>query len=93
MTHTPYRAGIDVYFMPVYNDFVERKKTPRKMMRTRLKLRPGMRGTKKLVTTYGDRPVCARYWYDSERGKQYKTVELIVVELHVGLIFAALQIW
>jgi hypothetical protein len=47
------------------------------MMRTRLNLRPGMRGTKKLVTKYGDRLVCVRYRYDAAQGKRYKTVELI----------------
>lgn len=49
-------------------------------MQVRLKLRPGMRGTKKLVAKYGDRLVCVRYRYDAERGKRYKTVELIEEE-------------
>lgn len=49
-------------------------------MRTRLKLRPGMRGTKKLVEKYGDRLVCVRYRYDEAQGKRYKTVELIEEE-------------
>lgn len=49
-------------------------------MRTRLKLRPGMRGTKKLTTKYGDRLVCVRYRYDEAQGKRYKTVELIEAE-------------
>ncbi len=46
-------------------------------MRTRLKLNPGQRGTKKLVAKYGDRLVCVRYRYDDEKKKRYKTVELI----------------
>ncbi|HQE93531.1 MAG TPA: hypothetical protein PLH19_11865 [Anaerolineae bacterium] len=50
------------------------------MMRTRLKLQPGMRGTKKLVEKYGDRLVCVRYRYDAALGKRYKTVELIEEE-------------
>jgi hypothetical protein len=50
------------------------------MMRTRLKLQPGMRGTKKLVTKYGDRLVCVCYRYDAALGKRYKTVELIEEE-------------
>jgi hypothetical protein len=51
------------------------------MMRTRLKLQPGMRGTKKLVTKYGNRLVCVRYRYDEAHGKRYKTVELIEEEV------------
>lgn len=47
-------------------------------MRTRLKLRPGQRGTKKLLAQYGDKLVCVRYRYDAQKRKRYKTVELIV---------------
>ncbi len=47
-------------------------------MRTRLKLRPGQRGTKKLLAQYGDQLVCVRYRYDEATHKRYKTVELIV---------------
>ena len=50
------------------------------VMRTRLTLKPGQRGTRKLVAKYGDRLVCVRYRYDEERKKRYKTVELIVEE-------------
>ena len=46
-------------------------------MRTRLKLNPGQRGTKKLVTKYGERLICVRYRYDDEKKKRYKTVELV----------------
>ena len=42
--------------------------------------RPGQRGTRKLVTRYGDRLICVRYRYDAGTGKRYKTVELIVEE-------------
>lgn len=49
-------------------------------MRTRLKLKPGQRGTKRLVEQYGDRLVCVRYRYDEDQHKRYKTVELIVDE-------------
>ena len=49
-------------------------------MRTRLTLKPGQRGTKKLLAKYGDRLVCVRYRYDEQRKKRYKTVELIVEE-------------
>ncbi len=50
-------------------------------METRLTLAPGQNGTKKLLATYGDRLVCVRYRYDSERGVRHKTVELIVETL------------
>jgi hypothetical protein len=36
-------------------------------METRLTLRPGMPGTKKLQARFGDRLVCVRYLYDRER--------------------------
>ncbi len=49
-------------------------------MRTGSKLRPGERGTKKLVAQYGDRLVAVRYRYDEERSWRLKTVELIVEE-------------
>jgi hypothetical protein len=35
-------------------------------METRLTLRPGMPGTKKLVARFGERLVCVRYLYDPE---------------------------
>ena len=47
-------------------------------METRLSLAPGQNGTKKLLARYGNRLVCVRYRYDSERGLRHKTVELIV---------------
>ncbi len=50
------------------------------MLRTRLTLAPGANGTKKLVSRYGDRLVCVRYRYDSEKRKRLKTVELIEEE-------------
>jgi hypothetical protein len=50
-------------------------------MRTRLKLNPGERGTKKLQAKYGDRLVCVRYRYDEQQQKRYKTVELIEEEV------------
>jgi hypothetical protein len=49
-------------------------------MRARAKRLPGQPGTKALLKPYGDRLVCVRYRYDSERRKRYKTVELIVEE-------------
>ena len=47
-------------------------------METRLRLAPGQNSTKKLVTQYGDRLVCVRYRYDTQRKVRHKTVELIV---------------
>jgi hypothetical protein len=47
-------------------------------METRLSLATGQSGTKKLVTQYGDRLVCVRYRYDTQRKVRHKTIELIV---------------
>ena len=49
-------------------------------METRLTLRPGQPGTKKLIERYGASLVCVRYRYDSEQSRRYTTVELIVDE-------------
>jgi len=49
-------------------------------MEARATLRPGQKGTKKLVTRFGDRLICVRYRYDTTRGKRFTTVELIVDE-------------
>jgi len=46
--------------------------------RIRLSLRPGQRGTKKLLREYGDRLVCVRYRYDEQNARRLKTVELVV---------------
>jgi hypothetical protein len=45
---------------------------------TRLTLRPGQNGTKKLLERYGDRLVRVRYLYDAATGRRLKTVELVV---------------
>lgn len=47
-------------------------------MRTKLKLKPGQKGTKKLAAEYGDALVCVRYRYDKVKQVRLKTVELIV---------------
>jgi len=47
-------------------------------MITRLKLKPGQKGTKALVEQYGDALVCVRYRYDESSRTRIKTVELIV---------------
>lgn len=50
-------------------------------METRLTLRAGQKGTKRLIAKHGDRLVCGRYRYDAQKQKRYKTVELIVEEI------------
>ena len=49
-------------------------------MRTRFHLKPGQQGTKEFLAQYGDRLVCVRYRYDTQRKKRCKTVERIVAE-------------
>ena len=49
-------------------------------MRTTLNLKPGKKGTRRLLAEYGDRLVRVRYRYDEQRKKRIKTVELIVDE-------------
>jgi hypothetical protein len=50
-------------------------------MKTRLTLKPGQNGTKKLVAKYGTRLVAVRYRYDPEYRPRLKTVELIEEQL------------
>ena len=47
-------------------------------MITRLKLKPGQKGTKALVEKFGEDLVCVRYRYDEASRTRIKTVELIV---------------
>lgn len=47
-------------------------------METRLPLRPGQPGTRKLVAKYGERLLRVRYVYDAATGRRLKTVELVV---------------
>jgi hypothetical protein len=47
-------------------------------MITRLKLKPGQKGTKALVDKYGDALICVRYRYDEAKRTRLKTVELII---------------
>jgi hypothetical protein len=47
-------------------------------METRLTLRPGQPGTRKLVDKCGERLVRVRYVYDPAGGRRLKTVELVV---------------
>ena len=47
-------------------------------MKTRLILKPGQRGTKRLTEKYGDDLVCVRFRYDAATRQRLKTVELII---------------
>lgn len=47
-------------------------------MKTRLILKPGQRGTKRLSAKYGDDLVCVRFRYDTKTRQRLKTIELIV---------------
>ena len=49
-------------------------------METRLTLRPGAPGTKRLAKRYGERLLRVRYLYDEARGLRLKTVELVIEE-------------
>lgn len=49
-------------------------------MRVESTLRAGAPGTKRFMTTYGNRLVCVRTRRDGQRGVRYTTVELIVEE-------------
>lgn len=49
--------------------------------KTRLTLRPGQKGTKKLVQEYGDKLVAVRYLYDCDKGRRIKTIELVVEDI------------
>src|SRR5262245_32164243 len=50
-------------------------------MQARSKLKPGQKGTRKLVELYGSRLICVCYRYDEARQRRVKTVELIVEEI------------
>ena len=47
-------------------------------MKTRLILKPGQPGTKRLTEKYGDALLCVRFRYDAASRQRLKTVELIV---------------
>ena len=49
-------------------------------MKTKTHLKPGQKGTKRLVEKYGDSLICVRYRYDEKRGVRLKTVEIIEEE-------------
>ena len=47
-------------------------------MRIRSILKPGQRGTKRLVEQYGESLLCVRYRYDEASRKRLKTIELVI---------------
>jgi len=47
-------------------------------MKTRLVLKPGPKGTKRLLEKYGDALVCVRFRCDAESQQRLKTIKLIV---------------
>lgn len=51
-----------------------------KDMKTHCHLKPGQKGTKRLLEQYGESLLCVRYRYDKNRGVRLKTVEIIVDE-------------
>jgi hypothetical protein len=51
-----------------------------KMLRVRQTIKPGKRGTRRLLEKYGNRLVCVRYHYNYEIKKRITTVELIEEE-------------
>jgi len=51
-----------------------------KDMKSYAHLKPGQKGTRRLVDKYGKSLLCVRYRYDEKRGVRLKTVEIIVEE-------------
>jgi hypothetical protein len=49
-------------------------------MKTHTHLKPGQKGTMRLVEQFGDKLLCVRYRYDEIRRVRMKTVEIIVDE-------------
>ncbi len=49
-------------------------------MNIRKNLKPGQKGTGKLVDIYGDSLGCVRYRYDEKRKKRLKTDEIIIID-------------
>jgi len=44
------------------------------------RMKPGQRGTRKLLRDFGDRLVCVRYRYDENGRRRLTTIELVVAE-------------
>jgi hypothetical protein len=50
-------------------------------MRTRLVLKAGDKGTRKVVREFGDRLICVRYRYDEVGRRRLKTAEIVIEEV------------
>ena len=50
-----------------------------KEMKSHCHLKPGQKGTKRLVEQYGESLLCVRYRYDENRKVHLKTVDLRVI--------------
>ncbi|EGV28406.1 hypothetical protein ThidrDRAFT_3771 [Thiorhodococcus drewsii AZ1] len=46
-------------------------------MMTKTTLKPGQKGTKRLMEKYGERLICVHYRYDKQTSRRYTTVELV----------------
>jgi hypothetical protein len=51
-----------------------------KDMKSYSHLKPGQKGTRRLMEQYGTALLCVRYRYDEKRGVRLKTVEIVVEE-------------
>jgi hypothetical protein len=51
-----------------------------KDMKTHTHLKPGQKGTRRLMEEFGDKLLCVRYRYDEIRQVRMKTVEIVVDE-------------
>lgn len=51
-----------------------------KDMKSYCHVKPGQKGSKRLVEQYGDKLLCVRYRYDELRRVRLKTVEIVVEE-------------
>jgi len=76
----PYRAAPTTPPSPTPRPGQTRRSPTPSGSQIRLNLRPGQKGTRRLLAKYGDRLVCVRYRYDPARKRRFKTVEIIVDE-------------
>ena len=56
------------------------RRTPPAACRVGARMKPGQRGTLKLLRDFGDRLVCVRYRYDDAGRTRLTTVELVISE-------------
>lgn len=55
-----------------------------KDMKSYCHVKPGQKGTRRLVERFGDALLCVRYRFDEKRGVKLKTAEIIVEERPVN---------